>query len=160
MDYRSQKTALFIFHFQFIGKDISVSHKITPFFCSSLWYMLPSHLTLSIRVRPSVFRNCLIIFDLLASIPITLFFVILHSTIIFSKLVFSFSLLLLFCYWAVSVPLSLSSRAGVHGSLHPISHRTRPNWARTMTQFTITSVKFIVTIFFRHNYVRRGMVLN
>jgi len=134
-----------------------------PFlFCLSLWCVLPSHLTFIIRVRPSVFLDTLslILFISFSSNFIVLYCVTSHFTIIFSKLIFSFSSLLLFCYWAISVPLSLSSRAGVHGSLHPISHRTRPNWARTMTQFTITSVKFIVTIFFRHNYVRRGMVLN
>jgi len=55
--------------------------------------LVAGYLTYSIRVRPSVLDTLSHLFDLLASIPIIVYYVLLHSTIIFTKLVFSPNLL-------------------------------------------------------------------
>lgn len=53
-----------------------------------------------------------------------------YSAVIFSQLVFSLSLLLLFCFQAHH--LSPSSRAEVCGPSLPICHRTMPNQPKTV----------------------------
>lgn len=75
-------------------------HKIAVLFCClSRQYMLPDHLAFSFRVRPSVVDTLsLILFINLNSNYFVLYFVILRSDIILSKLTFLLGLLLLFCF--------------------------------------------------------------
>ena len=112
---------------------LSACHK-TPLFPSlliSVVYVLPSCLAFSVRERPSVFGHSLILFDLLASIPIILYlyWVILHSDILFSKLTFLLRLLL-FCVQAHPYPFPFfpfSLFLGLWSSC-PLRHLTGPNW--------------------------------
>jgi len=134
------RLSLFCFHFPFRRKDqTGQESRGCPFFyCSSLRCVLLSHLTFSIRVRPSAFGHSLILFDLLASIPIILYYSVL-TCILISYLVnqfvspqiialflgpslYPFSLFSLFPFFPFPFP-----GAWVHGSPHPTSHRTRPN---------------------------------
>ena len=107
------------------------------FYCSSLWCVLPSHLAFSITVRPLVLDILsLILFDLLASIPIMLYYIVL-SCIPIPYLVyqlFSLSSLLLFCFQAHLHNFFLFSpfpslRAWAYGSPYCIQSL---NWAKLL----------------------------
>ena len=79
-------------------------------------------------------------FDLLASIPIILYYIVLYDSILLSYLVNQFSPLA-HCHCFVFRPISLpfpypsspSPKAWVCGSLRSISHGTRLNQARALT---------------------------
>ena len=79
-NYKSLRTSQFHFCFLFRGKD-EAAHKSQgcPFpYCSSLLSVLPSHLTFSIRVRLLVLDTLsIILFDLLSSVPIILYYIML-----------------------------------------------------------------------------------
>jgi len=130
---------LSLFHFGFLvrGKDKTYykSWDIPFFYCSSLQCMLPSCFAFSIRVRPLVLDTLSHLFDLLSSVPIILYYIVL-SCISLSYLVNSFSPLAhcccLFFFLSPSPSIFLffpspSPGACVRGSPCSIHHRTGPN---------------------------------
>ena len=122
MNYIYQKTSLLHFNFPFRGKEKTAHESWVVFSCLSLQCVLPSCLTFNIRVRPLILDTLSYLFDLLASIPIILYCVLSHCAIIFSKLVFSLSLLLLFCFLGPSQGM---------GPWVPLCHLvTEPGWTR------------------------------
>lgn len=87
MNYSSQKTLLFRFHFPFRGKGEANWESWDCLFLPALLGVLPGSLAYNIRVRPMVLDTLsLILLDLLVSIPITLYYIVL-SFILLSYLV-------------------------------------------------------------------------
>jgi len=102
--------------------------------------VLPSHLTFSIGVNPSVLDTLsLILFNLLASIPIILYCIVL-SHMLLSYLINYLPLLtatVLFLgpsHYLFPLFPSPFHRAWVSGSPCPITHRTGLNWPRNRWQ--------------------------
>jgi len=121
-----------IFHSE--GKiELFTCQKTSPLFpfCLCLQYVCsPNCLTFSIRVRPSVFGHSFSHFNWFISSNsnyIVLYCVILHSSVIFSKLVFLLRLLLLFWFLGPSPYPFPFPGAWVLVSRHSISHRNGPN---------------------------------
>lgn len=104
--------SLFCFHFLFIGKDKTAGQSWevpSTFLTISAAYVLPSHLSFSTSIRPSVFEHTfshliwIISFD---SNYILLYCAILHFDIIFSKSTFLLRWLPLFYFRPIYLPFS------------------------------------------------------